>query len=61
MPIIRIVELGLHNFMQLPHEFIGVTPLSPCQDAVRVRGMIVVSQRREKINAETTAKIDRKA
>jgi hypothetical protein len=47
--------------MQLPHEFIGVTPLSPCQDAVRVRGMIVVSQRREKINAETTAKIDRKA
>jgi hypothetical protein len=55
------VELGPHSIMQTPHEFIGVTPLRPCQDAVRVRGMIVVSQRREKINAETTAKIDRKA
>ena len=31
VPIVR-VELGLHNFMQLPHKFIGSLPLRPCLD-----------------------------
>jgi len=37
IPVVR-VELGLHSFTQLPHEFIGSLPLRPCQDAPTQEG-----------------------